>query len=55
MENSIDHIGTGEKFLHRIPMVHALRSTIDKGDLMKLERNGNQNDPEILAYTNQNV
>ena len=30
-------IGIGDNFLNRTPMVHALRSTIDKWDLMKLE------------------
>jgi hypothetical protein len=28
---------TGEKFLNRTPMNYALRSTIDKGDLIKLQ------------------
>jgi hypothetical protein len=30
-------IGTGENVLNRTPMVHALRSRIDKWDLLKLE------------------
>ena len=30
-------IGKGKSFLNRIPMTHALRSTIDKRELMKLE------------------
>jgi len=30
-------IGTGRNFLNRNPIVHALRSRIDKWDLMKLE------------------
>ena len=30
-------INTGEKFLNRTPMVYALRSRIDKWDLMKLQ------------------
>ena len=30
-------MGTGEKFLNRIPIVHALRSRIDKWDLIKLQ------------------
>jgi len=37
MGNSLEVIGTGRNFLNRIPMVHALRSKIDKWDLMKLE------------------
>jgi hypothetical protein len=38
MEKSLELIGTGEIFLNRTPMAHALRSGIDKWDLMKLER-----------------
>jgi hypothetical protein len=34
---SLELIGTGGNFLNRTPMAHALRSTIDKCDLMKLE------------------
>ena len=37
MEKSLELIGTGEIFLNRTPMTHALRSRIDKWDLMKLE------------------
>jgi hypothetical protein len=37
VEKSLEHIGTGEIFLSRTPMAQALRSTIDKWDLMKLE------------------
>ena len=33
---SLEHMGTGEKFLNRTPMVYALRSTIDKWDHIKL-------------------
>jgi hypothetical protein len=32
--NSVEHTGTGENFLNRTPMTQALRSTIDKWDLM---------------------
>jgi hypothetical protein len=35
--NSLKHIGTGHKFLNRTPMAQALRSTIDKWDLMELK------------------
>jgi hypothetical protein len=31
-------IGTGENFLNRTPIAHALRSTIDKWDLIKLKK-----------------
>jgi hypothetical protein len=34
---SLELIGTGENFLNRTPVVHALRSRIDKWDLMKRE------------------
>jgi hypothetical protein len=34
---SLKDMGTGEKFLNRIAMVCAIRSRIDKGDLMKLQ------------------
>jgi hypothetical protein len=37
VEKSLKHIGTGGNFLNRTPMAHALKSTIDKWDLMKLE------------------
>jgi hypothetical protein len=33
----IELIGTGEIFLNRTPMAQALRSTMDKWDLMKLK------------------
>jgi hypothetical protein len=35
--NSLKHIGTGEIFLNRTTMAHALKSTIDEWDLMKLK------------------
>ena len=34
---SLELIGTGGNFLNRTPMAQALRSTIDKWDLMKLK------------------
>jgi hypothetical protein len=34
---SLEHMGTGGKFLNRTPMAHALRSRIDKLDLIKLQ------------------
>jgi hypothetical protein len=37
VEKSLELIGIGGNFLNRIPMAHALRSRIDKWDLMKLE------------------
>ena len=35
--NSLEHIDTGEIFLNKIPMAQALRSIIDKWNLMKLK------------------
>jgi len=37
MGKSLKHIGTGENFLNRTPMAQALRSTIDKWNLIKLK------------------
>ena len=34
---NLRHIGTGENFLNRTPVAYALRSTIDKWDLIKLK------------------
>ena len=36
--NKLKHIGTGEIFLNRTPMIRVLRSTVDKWDNMKLKR-----------------
>ena len=36
--NSLELIGTGDNFINRTPMAQALRSIIDKWDLMKLQR-----------------
>ena len=37
VEKFLDHMDTGEIFLNRTPMAYALRSTIDKCDLIKLQ------------------
>ena len=37
VRNTLKQIGTGDKFLNRTPMAQALRSTIDKWNLMKLQ------------------
>jgi hypothetical protein len=34
---SLDHMGTGENFLNKTPIAYALRSKIDKWDLIKLQ------------------
>ena len=46
VEKSLIYMGTGENFLNRTPMTYALRSRIDKWDLIKLQMsigpNGNK-------------
>ena len=37
MESNLEHIGTGDSFLSRTAMAQALKTTIDKWDLMKLK------------------
>ena len=37
MGKSIEDMGTGEIFLNRTPIAYALRSRIDKWDLIKLQ------------------
>jgi hypothetical protein len=37
VRKSLEHIGTGEKFLNRTPMAYALRLTIDKWKVIKLQ------------------
>jgi hypothetical protein len=37
MGKSLEHMGTGENFLNRTPIACALRSRIDKWDLIKLQ------------------
>jgi hypothetical protein len=37
MRNSLEHIGIGDNFLNRTPLTQALRSIINKWDLMKLK------------------
>jgi hypothetical protein len=34
---NLEHMGTRENFLNRTPIVYALRSRIDKWDLIKLQ------------------
>jgi hypothetical protein len=35
--NTLEHTGTEDNLLNRTPMAQALRSTIEKGDLIKLQ------------------
>jgi len=37
VRNILEHIDTGDNVLNRTPRAQALRSTIDKWDLMKLK------------------
>jgi hypothetical protein len=37
VRNTLEHIGTGDSFLNRTPVTQALRSSIDKWDLRKLQ------------------
>jgi hypothetical protein len=45
MGKSFEHMGTVETFLSRIPMAYALRSTIDKWDLINLQSFCKAKDP----------
>jgi len=35
---NLEHMGTGEDFLNKTPMAYALRSRMDKWDLIKLQK-----------------
>jgi hypothetical protein len=37
VEKSLEYMGTGDMFLNRKPMIYALRSTIEKWDLINLK------------------
>ena len=60
----LEDMGTGGKFLNRTPIAYALRSTIDKWDLIKLQsfckakdtvqRTKWQPTSDISPHTNQN-
>ena len=47
MGNGIKLIGIGDKFLNRTPVAYAVRSRIDKWDLMKLKNFCKENDTVI--------
>jgi hypothetical protein len=53
VEKGLELIGIGANFLNRTPMAHALRSRIDKWDLMKLESFCKAKD--IVHKTNYNL
>ena len=44
-----EHVGTGENFMNRTPMVYALRSTIDKWDFIKLKGFYKAKDPVTMT------
>ena len=50
---SLELIGTGISFLNRTPMANALRSRIDKWDLMKLESFSNAK--EVINRKNRHT
>jgi hypothetical protein len=50
---SLELIGTGGNFLNRTPLAHALKSRIDKWDLMKLQSFCKARD--IVNKTNQQL
>ena len=53
--NSLEHIGTGNNFLNRTPMAQALRSTVDKWDLMKLQSFCKAKDTSIRQKDHQQI
>jgi len=52
---SLENMGTGEDFLNKIPMVYALRSRIDKWDLIKLQSFCKAKDTVIEQNGNQQI
>ena len=49
---SLNLVGTGGNFLKRTPVAQALRSTIDKWDLMKLKNFSKATTPAIGEISN---
>ena len=52
---SMKHMGTGENFLNRTPVAYALRSRINKWDLIKLQRFVKQKTLSIRQNGNQQI
>jgi hypothetical protein len=50
-----EKVGTGENFLNRTPMAYALRSTINKWDLIKLQTSVRQRTLSIGQNVNQQI
>jgi hypothetical protein len=55
MGKSLEHMGTGEDFLNRSPIAYALRSRIDKWDLIKLQSFYKAKDTVIGQNRNQEI
>jgi hypothetical protein len=53
--NSLKLIGTGDNFLNRTPTAQALRSIIDKWDLMKLKASVRQRTLSIRQSSSQPI
>ena len=52
---SLEYMGTGENFLSTTPMAYALRTTINKWDLIKLESFCNAKDISIRQVSNLHI
>ena len=48
MGKSLEHMGTGENFLNKALIVYALRTTIDKWDLIKMKASVKQRTLSIV-------
>jgi hypothetical protein len=55
VDKSLKHMCTGEIFLNRTPMAYALRSTINKWDLIKLQSSVRQRTLSIGQNDNQQI
>jgi len=51
----LEHMGTGENFLSKTPMAYALRSRIDKWDLIKLQSFCKVKDTVVRTNSNQHI
>jgi len=55
MAKRLEHMGTGENFLNNTPMAYALRSGIDKWDLIKLQSFCNSKETVVRTKHNQQI
>jgi hypothetical protein len=51
----VEHMGTGEKFLNRIPMACTVRSRIDQWDLIKLQASVRQRTLTVRQKGDQQI